>query len=218
MKIIVNNLTKSFDDVVLFKDLSFEIEEGLITCLYGKSGSGKTTLLNILGGIEKYDSGNIYYNGKEIKHDLRKYLKDDFGFIFQNFGLLENETVYDNFMIVKKIAKLKKGERDKKIKDILNMLDLKGMERNKAVTLSGGEQQRVAIAKIILKDPDLVLADEPTASLDAENKQKVIELLFYLKSLGKTIVIVSHDKEIIAIADKIIDINELGVKDKLKEG
>lgn len=208
MKIVVNNLCKKYGDVTLFNNISFEVPHNTITCLYGKSGCGKTTLLNILGGIEKYESGSILYDGCCLGKKLKFYLKNEFGFIFQNFGLLENETVYDNFLLIQRITELKKREREKVILDALQQVGLAGYESKKVVTLSGGEQQRVAIAKMIAKDCSFIFADEPTASLDLENKLVVIELLKELKDAGKTILIVSHDEMIKQQADKIIELKK----------
>jgi len=207
MKIEVKNLRKSFGELVLFEDYSFELESNEITCLYGKSGSGKTTLLNILGGIEDYQQGEILYNGKKLTPSLkRKFLSNDFGFVFQNFGLLENETVYSNFMLIKKVKKMRKFDRDKLIHSSLDLVGLAGCEKIKVYTLSGGEQQRVAVAKMLAKDCNIIFADEPTASLDWENKEIILKLFRLLKMRGKTIIIVSHDDDVKNAADKVIEI------------
>jgi len=205
MKITVNKLSKSYGELKLFENLSFVIEDNEMTCLFGKSGSGKTTLLNILGGIEDYQKGSILYDGNKMsKKLLYTLLSNDFGFIFQNFGLLENETVFNNLMIIKKLKKMNKQERKDRIALCLEEVGLKGYEDKKIYTLSGGEQQRVAIAKILVKDCNVIFADEPTASLDTENKSIVMELFAMLKKRGKTIIIVSHDYEIKNSVDKVI--------------
>jgi len=205
VNIEIKNLTKCFGDVCLFKNLSFEITKNEMSCLFGKSGCGKTTLLNILGGIENYDSGTIIYDGKTItKRRKIEYLSKEFGFIFQNFGLLDNETVYDNFMIIKKVRRKKNEERDFIISTSLKKVGLEGFEKKVVCTLSGGEQQRIAVAKIIAKDCNVIFADEPTASLDAGNKNIIMELLKSLKQQGKTIIIVTHDLDIKNISDKVI--------------
>ncbi len=127
-------------------------------------------------------------------------LRDHIGFIFQDFGLIENETVYDNMLIVKRIAKMK--NRRKKIQDQLAKLQLPDETIDRKVyTLSGGEQQRVAIAKIMLKNPGIILADEPTASIDQDNKQIILNMLRQLQQNNKTVIVVSHDKEVVEWAD-----------------
>ncbi len=212
MKIKIKDLCKSFGNLTLFNHLTLEIPEKEITCIYGTSGCGKTTLLDIIGFIETYQSGKIFYDGKQVKNKAsqRKMLRDNIGFIFQDFGLIENETIINNLKIVKKIKKM--PHKEERIKEVLNSLQLDMDLNRKVYELSGGEQQRLAIAKIILKDPDLVLADEPTASLDVGNKEIILNLLKSFAANGKTVIIVTHDKETIEIADNKIDLS------KAKEG
>ena len=206
MRIEIRNLSKSFGNHKLFDHISLCIEERKITCLYGASGCGKTTMLNILGLVEPYDSGEITYNGKTIKNrrNTLNFLRNDVGFIFQDFGLLDNETVWENMQIVYRIKKMKDAKM--KMEKVLNDLNLQGVLDRKVYELSGGEQQRIAIAKIMLKDPDLILADEPTASLDDENKQIVLSMLRMLQQKGKTILIVSHDEQVRHFADIAINL------------
>ncbi len=212
MKIKVKDLCKSFGNLTLFDHLTLEIPEKEITCIYGTSGCGKTTLLDIIGFIETYQSGKIFYDGKQVKNKAsqRKMLRDNIGFIFQDFGLIENETIINNLKIVKKIKKM--PHKEERIKEVLSSLQLDMDLNRKVYELSGGEQQRLAIAKIILKDPDLILADEPTASLDVGNKEIILNLLKSFAANGKTVIIVTHDKETIEIADNKIDLS------KAKEG
>ncbi len=212
MKIKVKDLCKSFGNLTLFDHLTLEIPEKEITCIYGTSGCGKTTLLDIIGFIESYQSGEILYDGKQVKNKTsqRKMLRDNIGFIFQDFGLIESETIINNLKIVKKIKKM--PHKEKRIKEVLNSLQLDMDLNRKVYELSGGEQQRLAIAKIILKDPDLILADEPTASLDLSNKEIILNLLKQFSEEGKTVIIVTHDKDTIEIADNKIDLS------KAKEG
>ncbi len=212
MKIKIKDLCKSFGNLTLFDHLTLEIPEKEITCIYGTSGCGKTTLLDIIGFIETYQSGKIFYDGKQVKNKAsqRKMLRDNIGFIFQDFGLIENETIINNLKIVKKIKKM--PHKEERIKEVLNSLQLDMDLNRKVYELSGGEQQRLAIAKIILKDPDLILADEPTASLDVGNKEIILNLLKSFATNGKTVIIVTHDKETIEIADNKIDLS------KAKEG
>lgn len=212
MKIKVKDLCKSFGNLTLFDHLTLEIPEKEITCIYGTSGCGKTTLLDIIGFIEPYQSGKIFYDGKQMRNKAsqRKMLRDNIGFIFQDFGLIESETIINNLKIVKKIKKM--SHKEKRIKEVLNSLQLDMDLNRKVYELSGGEQQRLAIAKIILKNPDLILADEPTASLDLGNKEIILNLLKQFSTEGKTVIIVTHDKDTIEIADNKIDLS------KVKEG
>ena len=212
MKIKVKDLCKSFGNLTLFDHLTLEIPEKEITCIYGTSGCGKTTLLDIIGFIESYQSGKIFYDGKQVRNKAsqRKMLRDNIGFIFQDFGLIESETIINNLKIVKKIKKM--PHKEKRIKEVLNGLQLDMDLNRKVYELSGGEQQRLAIAKIILKNPDLILADEPTASLDLGNKEIILNLLKQFSTEGKTVIIVTHDKDTIEIADNKIDLS------KVKEG
>ncbi len=212
MKIKVKDLCKSFGNLILFDHLTLEIPEKEITCIYGTSGCGKTTLLDIIGFIEPYQLGKIFYDGKQVRNKAsqRKMLRDNIGFIFQDFGLIESETIINNLKIVKKIKKM--SHKEKRIKEVLNSLQLDMDLNRKVYELSGGEQQRLAIAKIILKNPDLILADEPTASLDLGNKEIILNLLKQFSTEGKTVIIVTHDKDTIEIADNKIDLS------KVKEG
>ncbi|WP_308560206.1 ATP-binding cassette domain-containing protein [uncultured Holdemania sp.] len=209
MEIRIKNLCKSYGKNELFKNFNLKITSGKINCLYGTSGCGKTTILDIIGLIEPYQSGEIYYDGKRIlkTSQKRKMLREKIGFIFQDFGLIENETVAQNFNLVYKIKTMK--NKDKRIKSTLKKLGLDNMFNREVYELSGGEQQRVAIAKVLLKNPDLVLADEPTASLDIENKHDVLKMLRKFSDSGKTVIIVSHDQEIIDFADVKYNLAEL---------
>ena len=210
MNIEINHLTKKYGNITVFDDISLSIPDEKMTCIFGKSGCGKTTLLDIIGFLEPYQNGEILYNGKELgnKKEQQKMLRKDIGFIFQDYGLIENETVEQNLLLVDKIKKDK--NREKHIKTVFEELQLEeSMLKKKVHELSGGEQQRVTIAKIILKNPKLILADEPTASLDPENKQIVLEYLKSFAEYGKTVVVVSHDTNVIKYADYTIDLQKL---------
>lgn len=194
MNIKIQELKKTYGNLEIFDNFNIEIQSAALTCLYGGSGCGKTTLLNRIGMIEPYDSGNIYYDGIKISRqkDIQHYLAYKIGFIFQNFGLVDNLTVIQNI----KISKQNKHLSDCQINEALNKFGLIDILNKKIFELSGGEQQRVALTKVYLKNVDLILADEPTASLDEENANLVMNTLREFARLGKTIVIVSHDKNI----------------------
>ena len=201
--IIGENITKSFGNKILFKDFNFHIEGGEFVCFSGESGAGKTTLLNIIGLLEPIDSGKLLINGREYKtsKDKRKFYAEEVGFLFQNFALLENKTVEQNLKIVKA-----KGDLSYRIDESLKIVGLTDKMNNKVYTLSGGEQQRIALARLILKPCNIILADEPTGSLDKRNAELVIGLLKKINSMGKTVIIVSHDEYVKNSADRIIEL------------
>ena len=207
MKIVeISNLNKFFDSKHILKDFNLEVVEGEIITITGKSGCGKSTLLNIMGLLDVYTSGDMFISGKRITKItskdaelLRRYY---IGYIFQNYALIEKDTVEENL----KIAVRYSSEKDKKnaIRQALRIVDLEDYENKKIYELSGGEQQRVAIARVYIKPCSLVLADEPTGSLDLHNKLMVLNLLEKLRQEGKTIIIVTHDLDIAERFDKNI--------------
>lgn len=209
MKIELRGLSKSFGKQIIFDKFSIKIESGEMVSIMGKSGSGKTTLINILGLIEKIDEGDILYNDQLInsENQKRKLLGEKIGFVFQNFGLIDNETVYKNLVLVRQLQRKNKETKRNCINIALDKVGLNESYINKQVfECSGGEQQRIAIAKILLKNCDVIFADEPTASLDSDNKMSVMNHLKELHSLGKTVVIVSHDHDVCSFCDRVISI------------
>lgn len=206
MNITLDNITKKYGKRIIFENLNIQVNDNEILCVSGPSGCGKTTLLGILGLIENYDSGKITYDNVQIttKKQVRKKLANDIGFIFQNYGLIENETVYKNFEVIRNVAKMRHKDRHHVIDDALNKVGLSNIGNQLVCELSGGEQQRIAIAKAIIKKCKLILADEPTASLDEDNKKIVFSLFKNLQRDGNTVVIVSHDKEAINFADRTL--------------
>ena len=199
---------KAFGDHVIFEDFSMHVEEGEFVAIEGKSGSGKSTLLNLLGLLDKPDRGDIILfqekNIKPFSRSAERYLKSKIGYLFQNFALLDNESVYYNMMLAIEHHKIE--NKKEKIAKALEQVGLKGYEDKKIYKCSGGEQQRISIARLLIKPCELILADEPTGSLDKENKEVVFSLLKKLQTMGKTIVVVSHDPDLIKIADRTIDI------------
>lgn len=200
----VDQLTKKFGDKTILSNLSFRVDEGEMIAIIGKSGSGKSTLLNILGAIEPYDSGSVYINQKDISKLKRKeqiyFFRSVFGFVFQSYALMESETVQEN---------VKLGIRFQKspsisVEEAIKMVGLEGYEKRVVSTLSGGEQQRVALARVLCKDPKLILADEPTGNLDEENSEIIWSLFEKLKSKGITIVVVTHDSSVLNRFDQTI--------------
>ena len=198
-------LSKRFGDKVLFQDASFRIPEKTITIVHGPSGCGKSTLLNIIGTLEKPTSGKIRIFGKEnpVPDSLvsKRLLRYKIGFLFQNYAVMEEETVKKNMKVALAYAK---NHDQKQIGEALQTVGLDGYEKKKMYTLSGGEQQRCALARLLIKPCTLILADEPTGNIDPANRDKIMELFVMMKEKGKTIVIVSHDEALDQYADKIM--------------
>lgn len=199
----IQNIRKSFGDNILFNNYSLYIKKGEFVIISGESGSGKTTLLNMIGALEKVDSGKILVNGIDIarrKNQLR-YYRDTVGFLFQNFVLLEDKTVFQNLNIIQK-----QSQSGITIEDALQKVGLEDKIDSKVYTLSGGEQQRVALARLIIKKCSLILADEPTGSLDRKNGEKVITILEQMREEGRTVVLVTHNDELKKRGGRIVEL------------
>ena len=207
----IEHLAKSFGERTVFQDINLQFAAGKVYALIGNSGCGKTTLLNILAKLEPYDKGSISYRGQELKQiKSHHFFKNELGYLFQNFGLLENETVAANLelgLIGQKLTKQAKKQREEEVleKVGLNYLNLD----QKIYELSGGEAQRVALAKVILKDPPLILADELTAALDPETSQEIMNLLLSLKKPDRLMIIATHNPAIWEKADEVIRLNTI---------
>lgn len=197
------SITKRFGNLVIFDGLDFIINKGDFVCFSGPSGCGKTTLLNIIGLLEPIDSGKLLINGKEYITNKQKleYYRSEVGFLFQNFALIENKTVKQNLEIISK-----KYRTECNITEVLKKVGLEEKIDSKIYTLSGGEQQRIALARLFLKKSNIILADEPTGSLDSKNAEIVMSLLFNLNKMGKTIILVTHDENIKEKARKVIEL------------
>ena len=207
----IEHLTKSFGERTVFQDINLQFAAGKVYALIGNSGCGKTTLLNILAKLEPYDKGSISYRGQELKQiKSHHFFKNELGYLFQNFGLLENETVAANLelgMIGQKWTKQEKKQREE---EVLEKVGLDYLALNQKVyELSGGEAQRVALAKVILKDPPLILADELTAALDPETSQEIMNLLLSLKKPDRLMIIATHNPSILEKADEVIRLNTI---------
>ncbi len=192
----IKNLKKAFDEQVIFDDFSLTIPDGEFVIISGKSGAGKTTLLNIIGFLEPFDGGSVNVDGFDIskKKCRQEYLMNKVGFLFQNFALIENKTVNQNLEIVKQSARSKYT-----VDEVLSRVGLADKGDRKVYSLSGGEQQRIALARLFLKKCDIILADEPTGSLDRQNAMIVLNLLKELNKEGKTVIVVTHDESIKAM-------------------
>ncbi len=207
----LENINKSYDDKVIFKNFSIEIDEGEFICITGGSGSGKSTLLNIIGLLDTINSGKVnLFNFTDLKPNTRKasfLLKNHIGFLFQNYALIDEKTVNYNLDIAKNSSTLTKTKWNQLKKEVLKKMELDIPLNQKIYKLSGGEQQRIAIARIILKDCDLILADEPTGSLDTKNRNLVLEILKDLNRNNKTIIMVSHDPYVVNISNRVINLD-----------
>lgn len=207
----IRNIDKSFDNNHILSQFSQNISENELVAVVGKSGCGKTTLLNILSGLEEPDSGEILIFGKKITNRNRqRFYQKTIGFLFQNFALVDNWTVEDNLKISLKFQpRMNKQERKPKIQEALDYVGLGDKVKSKIYSLSGGEQQRVALARLLLQNSKIILADEPTGSLDNENKELVFSILRDFQIQGKTVVIVTHDLALANECDRIISLSEL---------
>ena len=194
----LENIEKSFDDKKVIKNFSLHIKDNEFIVLTGKSGSGKTTLLNILGLLENPDQGSIQIDNKESFNRKEKtmFYRNEAGYLFQNFALIENETVINNLKIALEYQKISKQQEKEKINTVLEDIGLSSYANKKIYQLSGGEQQRVALARIMLKKPKYIYADEPTGNLDMENRNIVLQHLQKLKDKGCTVIMVTHDEQI----------------------
>lgn len=206
-------IVKSFGDLKVLKGINLDIKKSEIVAIVGPSGAGKTTLLQILGTLDKADSGTIHYNNtllnKLNEKQLSKFRNEQIGFVFQFHQLLPEFTALENVCIPAYIAGKSKQESEKRAKQILEFLGLKERLEHKPSELSGGEQQRVAVARALINDPGLILADEPSGNLDTENKQELHRLFFDLRDkFGQTIVIVTHDRELSGMSDRKIEIKD----------
>ena len=185
----IENVSKSFGDNKIFTDFSLTINDGDFIVFAGESGCGKTTLLNMI--VEDVDV--------TAEKRLKDFYGNKIGFLFQNFALVENKTVVENLEFVQK-----KNRTSISVDEALEMVGLPDKKYEKIYKLSGGEQQRVALARLIIKKCSVILADEPTGSLDANNGRKVMDILHNINNLGKTIVLVTHNKEIIETEQEVI--------------
>ncbi|MDO5040083.1 putative bacteriocin export ABC transporter [Clostridium sp.] len=204
----LQNISKSYKDKNIFENFNLSINKGDFISIIGESGSGKTTLINIMGLLEKPTEGNVIINNITNPNNKESLMlqRNSFGYLFQNYALIENETVEKNLKIALKYNKDKNKNKIELINHVLKLVELENYNKKKIYELSGGEQQRISLARIMLKKCEIIFADEPTGNLDKKNRDIVFNILKDLNEKGKTIILVTHDKELSNKCDKTINL------------
>lgn len=209
----VKNIHKSFGSLEVLKGVNLQVQQGEIVAIIGKSGAGKTTLLQIIGTLDRPSQGQVLIDGTDVfalkDRELAAFRNKHIGFIFQFHQLLPEFTALENVCIPAMIAREKESDYRPRAEQLLRDLGLGDRLQHKPNALSGGEKQRVAAARALMMHPDIILADEPTGSLDEKNKRELSDLLLQLrKQYGQTILLVTHDKDLASMADRVIEIHD----------
>lgn len=209
----LRNITKSFGDLQVLKGIDLDIEKGEVVSIVGPSGAGKTTLLQIMGTLDKADSGSIEIDGIDVSRlkqkELSKFRNQKIGFVFQFHQLLPEFTALENIMIPAYIAGTSKSEARQRAEELLAFMGLTERASHKPNELSGGEKQRVAVARALMNRPAVIMADEPSGSLDSKNKEELHRLFFDLRDkMGQTFVIVTHDETLAGLSDRTIHMKD----------
>jgi lipoprotein-releasing system ATP-binding protein len=207
------NIIKNYGELQILKNVSLEVAKGEIVSIVGASGAGKSTLLHIIGTLDKPDSGQVFINDAEItklsSKALSAFRNKHIGFIFQFHHLLPEFTALENVCIPAFIAKKSKSETEKRAMELLTLLGLKDRAHHKPAAMSGGEQQRVAVARALINQPDLILADEPSGNLDSHHAKELHQLFFDLRDrFNHTFIIVTHNEELADMADRKIEMKD----------
>lgn len=207
------NIAKSFGDLNVLKGISLEVAKGEVVSIVGASGAGKTTLLQILGTLGKPDSGKVLIKGADVfamnERNLASFRNQEIGFVFQFHHLLPEFTALENVCIPGYIARRDRKEVEARAKELLSVLDLDARLHHKPSELSGGEKQRVAVARALINDPAVILADEPSGNLDSKNQEELFNLFFKMReAFNQTFIIVTHDEHFASAADRMIRISD----------
>lgn len=207
------NLTKSYKNIKVLNGIDFIVNDGDFVSIYGESGCGKSTLLNIIGLLDSFESGELIINGENIRNiNSKKAMlmrRNTISYLFQSYALIDDKSVRENLLMALEYKKKSKKEKITMIKNTLVKIGLLDKIDYDVYELSGGEQQRIAMARTILHDTDIILADEPTGSLDPKNKKIIIDLLLKENKKGKTIIVATHDESIKNISDNTILLKKL---------
>lgn len=205
----LRHITKSFGDLQVLRGIDLDIQKGEVVSIVGPSGAGKTTLLQIMGTLDKADQGSIEIDGIDVSRlkqkELSKFRNQKIGFVFQFHQLLPEFTALENIMIPAFIAGISKNEAHQRAEELLAFMGLTERASHKPNELSGGEKQRVAVARALMNHPVVIMADEPSGSLDSKNKEELHRLFFELRDkMGQTFIIVTHDESLATLSDRII--------------
>lgn len=209
----LKNITKSFGSLQVLRGIDLSVEEGQVVSIVGPSGAGKTTLLQIMGTLDKADGGQVIINGQDIsalnQKKLSRFRNKHLGFVFQFHQLLPEFTALENIMIPAFIGGADKKEAEERARELLQFMGLADRATHKPNELSGGEKQRVAVARALVNHPDVIMADEPSGSLDSRNKEELHKLFFDLRDkYGQTFVIVTHDESLATLTDRTIHMKD----------